>query len=328
MFELILKKKLLMIAIIVILSIFAFGFLGTTLVFTSDPTTVYRKPIAPEYVEACANGTLDQLNPICSPPILVYQAPSFSHLLGTDDQGRDEMTRLAWGTRHSLEIGLVAGSLITILAIVFGAVAAYYGGWYDDIAQFIVNLFLVLPVVPILILISYSLNSSKNGGLNFDYSFFSLSFNFSLSGHLLIAVIIAFTSWGWAARSIRSQVLSLKERNFINMAKISGLNSFSISIREVLPNMFSYISLIFAISLGLSIASEAGISVLGIGVNPNFPTLGTLLYWVAQLLSVTTYNQMIYIFLAPGLLIAILFVFLYVFQAEMDEIFNPRLRKA
>ena len=325
MIELIVKKKLLMVAIFVILVIFAFGFLGTMFVFTK-PDKVYRMPIKPQDVSFCSNSD-NRLDPRCSTPVLTYNSPSLSHLLGTDDQGRDEMTRLAWGTRHSLEIGLLAGGLITLLAIVFGAVAVYYGGWYDDIAQFIVNLFLVLPVVPILILISYVLDSSQNGGLNFNYSFLGVSFNFTLEGHLLIAVIIAFTSWGWAARSIRSQVLSLKERNFINMAKVTGLSSFSISLREVLPNMFSYISLIFAISLGLSIASEAGISVLGIGVNPNFPTLGTLLYWVAQLLSVTTYNEMIYIFLAPGLLIAILFVFLYIFQAEMDEMFNPRLRK-
>ena len=140
-------------------------------------------------------------------------------------------------------------------------------------------------------------------------------------------MIIAFTNWGWAARAIRSQVLSLKERNFINMAKVSGMGKISISIQEVLPNMFSYISLVFAISLGISIASEAGLSVLGIGVPINFPTLGTLLFWARTLLTPTNYAKTIFVFLPPGIIITVFFVLIYIIQAEMDEIFNPRLRK-
>ena len=319
------QKKLFTVSIVAILFIFSFGFIGTTFFFL-NPEEVYRTPVAPEYVDYCKDP-LNALDPNCATARLTYQPPSLTHPLGTDDQARDELTRLAWGVRHSLEIGLVAGSIITILAIVFGAIAAYYGGWFDDISQFIVNLFLVLPVVPLLIFMSYFTRST---GLIFDViiPFINLDlFNLDVQGHMVIAVIVGFTSWGWAARAIRSQVLTLKERNFINMARVSGLNNFFISLYEILPNMFSYITLIFAISLGLSISSEAAISALGIGVDVNFTTLGTLLYWVIQLIAVTNYMDMVYIYLAPGLIIVLLLVFIYVLQAEMDDVFNPRLKK-
>ena len=325
MIDFILKKKLFVLSVLIVFIIFAFGFVGTTFFFL-NPEKVYRTPVAPEYKEYCKDK-FNALDPNCATDRLTYQGPSLAHPLGTDDQARDELTRLAWGVRYSLEIGLVAGSIITILAIVFGAIAAYYGGWFDDLSQFIVNLFLVLPVVPLLIFMSYFTRST---GLIFDFIIPFINFNIfklDIQGHMVIAVIVGFTSWGWAARSIRSQVLTLKERNFINMAKVSGMGNFSISLFEVLPNMFSYITLIFAISLGLSISSEAAISALGIGVDVNFPTLGTLLYWVITLISVTNYMDMIYIYLAPGLIIVILLVFLYVLQAEMDDVFNPRLRK-
>lgn len=339
MIDLILKKKLLVICATIIFLIFAFGFLGTMYIFTT-PDKVYRTPAwSPENDYYCSfpgNRTNDFST--CYQKIRKYEGPSLQHLLGLDENGRDELSRLAWGTRHSLEIGIVASIIITFLAIMFGAIGGYSGGLIDDISQFIVNLFIVIPVIPILIFISYL---TQQSGIVFKLPLFdtpsvsliiftipAMNFiDFSLKGHLLIAIIIAITNWGWAARSIRSQVLSLKERNFINMAKVSGMSRISISLNEILPNMFSYISLVFAISLGISIASEAGLSVLGIGVPINFPTLGTLLFWARTLLTPTNYKYTLHVFLPPGIIITVFFVLLYVIQSEMDEIFNPRLRK-
>ena len=326
MIKLILKKKLLLVTICLLLFIFAFGFLGTMFVFKT-PDKIYKTPTWPaednEYCSDPAHQKDDFIR--CSQIIRRYEAPSLEHLLGLDDLGRDELSRLAWGTRHSLEIGLVASIIITILAILFGAVGGYIGGMVDEFSSFVVNLFIVLPVIPILVFIAYL---TQEQGLILNITLVGITFiDLTIKGHLLIAVIIAFTNWGWAARSIRSQVLSLKERNFINMAKVSGMNPLSISLNEILPNMFSYITLVFAISLGISIASEAGLSVLGIGVPTDFPTLGTLLYWGRVLLSPSTYMNMMFVFLPPGLIITIFFVLLYIMQAEMDEIFNPRLRK-
>lgn len=333
MFELFVKKKLLVFSALIILFIFAFGFLGTIYVFT-NPNQIYRTIPAwdPADNEFCSNTTNQKIYfDRCYMQIGKYDQPSASHLLGLDEKGRDVLSRLAWGVRHSLEIGIVASILITLLAIFFGAIGAYSGGFIDDIFQFIVNLFIVIPVIPVLIYISYL---TQQSGLIIDITTPKLFIiptmtllNMTLKGHLLIAVIIAFTNWGWAARSIRSQVLSLKERNFINMARVSGLNRISISLYEILPNMLSYISLVFVISIGISIASEAGLSVLGIGVPASFTTLGTLLFWARTLLQPTNWAIGLHVFLPPGIVITVLFVFLYVLQAEMDDIFNPRLRK-
>ena len=161
MIELLFKKKLLIICTSIILLIFAFGFLGTMYIFTT-PEKVYRTPAwAPEYDYYCSfpgNRTNDFSN--CYQKINKYQPPSLSHPLGLDENGRDELSRLAWGTRHSLEIGLVASITITFLAILFGAIGSYSGGSIDDISQFIVNLFIVIPVIPILIYISYLTQAS------------------------------------------------------------------------------------------------------------------------------------------------------------------------
>ncbi len=314
MIEILLKKKTFLIAFGLISFIFVFGFIGSTFIFP-NPEKVFKEPQwDPEDDEYCSDPVNRERDfSRCKQRVRRYEGPSLEHPLGLDDQGRDVLARLAWGTRHSLEIGLVASVIITILAIFFGAVGAYTGGIVDEFMQFIVNIFIILPVVPVLLVIS---SFTKDPG-----------FQFVIEGHVLIAVIIALVNWAWAARSIRSQVLSLKERNFVNMARISGMNNISISITEILPNMFSYIMLVFAMSLGISIGSEAALGVLGIGVDINFPTLGTLLYWARIYLSGTTYDIMYHVFFPPGLLITVLFVSIYIVQSEMDEIFNPRLRK-
>ncbi|MFW9905440.1 MAG: ABC transporter permease [Candidatus Thorarchaeota archaeon] len=314
MIEILLKKKSFLVSFGIITFIFAFGFIGSTFIFT-NPEQVFKEPLwDPEDDEYCSDPINRERDfSRCKQRIRRFEGPSLEHPLGLDDQGRDVLARLSWGTRHSLEIGIVASIIITGFAIFFGAVGAYVGGVVDDFMQFIVNIFIILPVVPVLLLISYF---TKDPG-----------FQFIIEGHILIAVIIAFVNWAWAARSIRSQVLSLKERNFVNMARVSGMNNISISLTEILPNMFSYIMLVFAMSLGISIGSEAALSVLGIGVDITFPTLGTLLYWARVLLSATTYNIMYHVFLPPGILITVLFVSIYIVQSEMDEVFNPRLRK-
>ncbi|MFX0135501.1 MAG: ABC transporter permease [Candidatus Hodarchaeota archaeon] len=314
MIRILLKKKTFLLAFGIMCFIFAFGFIGSTFLFP-NPEQVFKEPLwDPEDDEYCSDPVNRERDfSRCKQRVRRFEGPSLEHPLGLDDQGRDVLSRLAWATRHSLEIGIVASIIITILAIFFGAVGAYTGGIVDDFFQFIVNIFIILPVIPVLLVLSYF---TKDPG-----------FQFIIEGHMLIAVIIAFVNWAWAARSIRSQVLSLKERNFVNMARVSGMNNLTISITEILPNMFSYIMLVFAMSLGISIGAEAGLSVLGIGVDINFPTLGTLLYWARVLLSATTYDFTYHVFIPPGLLITVLFVSIYIVQQEMDEIFNPRLRK-
>ena len=210
MIEILLKKKPFLIAFGIIALIFAFGFIGTTFFFT-DPERVYKTPLwAPEDDEYCSDPVNRERDfSRCRQEVRRYEPPSLEHPLGLDEEGRDVLVRLAWGTRHSLEIGLVASIIITFLAIFFGAVGGYVGGIVDDFMQFFVNIFIILPVVPVLLVLAYFTRDPQ--------------FQFPIRGHILIAIIIAFVNWAWAARTIRSQVLSLKERNFVNMARVSGI---------------------------------------------------------------------------------------------------------
>lgn len=234
----------------------------------------------------------------------VLSPPTWNVLSGTDEFGHDTFAQLAHSTRNSLLVGFMAGIIATLAAVIVGAVSGYLGGYLDDFTQLVVNIIMVFPVFPLLLILAAFVEQRSLG---------------------LVAVIIAVTSWPWAARAIRSQILSLKERDFVRLAKISGKNGFVIAIKELLPNMASYILLIFAIQVGSAIGAEAGISLLGFGPDPRESiTLGSMLFWVIGAESVR--SGFWWLYLPPGLILTILFVILYILQSNLDEIFNPRLR--
>lgn len=234
------------------------------------------------------------------------QKPDSQFLLGTNGLGQDILARLAIATQTSIMLGVTCGIIITIIAVVIGAVGGYFGGIFDEFAQLITNIFLVFPVLPFLLTLAAFIEER------------------SLE---LVGLVVILFSWPWAARSIRSQVLSLKERDFVNLARISNSNGLKIAIAEILPYMLAYIVLIFAISCGGAIAAEAGISMIGFGPDQtSHVTLGTMLYWAFTNESVQAGYWWIY--LPPGIILTIFFVNLYVMQASVDEILNPRLRKS
>ncbi len=167
----------------------------------------------------------------------------------------------------------------------------------------ITNIVLVFPVLPALLVLSAFLEERS---LN------------------LIILIISLISWPWAARAIRSQVLSLKEREFVSLAKISGTNDVKIASLEILPHLLSYIALVFAISIGAAILTEAGISVVGLGPE-NTVTLGILLQNAIAFESIRLGYW--WIFVTPGILLTAFMFALYLIQTNMDAVFNPRLRE-
>jgi len=234
----------------------------------------------------------------------IHRPPSLSLPLGTDEFGYDAFAQLASATRNSLLVGILAGIIATLIAIILGSVAGYLGGFTDDFSQLIVNIMMVFPVFPLLIIIAGFVESRSL---------------------FLVGGIIAAISWPWATRSIRSQILSLKERDFVRLAKITAKPGYKIAITELLPNMMAYIILIFAIQIGGAIAGEAGISMIGFGPDPRkHITLGTMLYWVLYGESIR--SGFWWLYLPPGVILTLFFVILYVFQSNLDEIFNPRLR--
>ncbi|MFX0063195.1 MAG: ABC transporter permease [Candidatus Hermodarchaeota archaeon] len=236
---------------------------------------------------------------------LIRHPPTLELPLGTDDFGFDVFAQLAHAVGNSLFVGFFAGSIVVLIAVSIGAFGTFRGGYLEEALMLITNIVIVLPVFPILLVLAAYLDERSL---------------------LLVGLIIAGISWPWAARGIRSQVLSLKERDFVRLARVSGMRDINIAFQEILPNMFAYILLVMAIATGGAIVAEAGISMLGLGPDPQqYVTLGTMLYWAIQ--NETIRSGFWWLYLPPGLIITFFWMALYIIHANMDEVFNPRLRR-
>ncbi|RJS84427.1 ABC transporter permease [Candidatus Bathyarchaeota archaeon] len=231
------------------------------------------------------------------------QPPSSTNPLGTDVFGRDVLAQLIHGTYNSFRIGILAGLIATLIGIAIGATAGYFGGIVDDILNLVTNTFLVIPTLALLIVIASYIR---------------------IRSELMMILIIGATSWPWTARAIRAQVYSLKAREFVDLAKISGLPRHEIIIFEILPNMLSYIVMCFTLQMAGAILSEAGLSAIGLGPTALI-TLGMILRWtiVWEAPRIGTW----WWFVPPGLIITLIAVSFLLINSGLDEIYNPRLRR-
>lgn len=234
---------------------------------------------------------------------MLYEPPSSSHILGTDNFGRDVFVELMYSTKSSLLVGLITGIVATSIGTSIGLFAGYLGGIMDSILNSITNLFLTIPPFVILILVSVSLKTRSL---------------------ILIGLLIGFTSWPWVARSVRSQTMSLRNREHVNIARISGFNIFEILAREILPYIFSYVFMTFAIQVAAGIIMEATLSMLGLGPF-NVVTLGQMLQWALLYESIS--NGAWWAFVPPIFMISVISFSLKYINSGMDEVFNPKLRK-
>ena len=235
------------------------------------------------------------------------QKPSPEYPLGTSLLGYDTISRLCWGTISSLQVGLIAGIITTIIATIVGSIGTYKGGLLDETSVLLTNVILVFPTYPLLLMLGAMLEPE-------DRDLF------------IVALVIALTAWPWAARATRSQVLSLKERDFVSLSRISGMRDLKILFLEILPNMMSYLILVLVITIGGAIVAEAAISILGLGPDPlKNVTLGTMLLEVTQWSFVDFGYWWLYI--PPGVIITTFVVCLQLMHRNMDAVFNPRLRE-
>jgi len=227
--------------------------------------------------------------------------------LGTDNFGRDVLTELVKATGVSLLIGLVAGTIATLIGLMLGLLAGYIGGLVDDGIMFVTNLFTVIPTIVLLILISFSIGQEHRGPVT-------------------IAVVIGFTSWVWTTRAVRSQVISLRNRDHVNLSKLSGHSTTRIILLSILPFIASYVVMAFILQISAGILAEAGLSILGLGPRTTTtPTLGLMLNWAfiyqAQILG----KWWAYI---PVILVIALIAFsLNLMNTGLDQVFNPALRE-
>ena len=226
--------------------------------------------------------------------------------LGTDNFSRDVLKELVSATGTSILIGIIAGTVATLIGLTLGLLAGYVGGMVDDFIMFITNIFTVIPGFVLLILISYSLGQEQRGAT-------------------VVAVVIGFTSWTWTARSVRSQVISLRNRDHVNLSKLSGHSLVRIVLTDILPYIASYVVMAFILQVSSGILAEAQLSLLGLGPKTTeVPTLGLMMNW-AMLYSAHT-NGSWWAYFPVILTIALISFSLNLMNTGLDQVFNPTLR--
>lgn len=239
-------------------------------------------------------------------PSAVFQAnkpPSSEHPLGTDSRGRDILAQLLAGIKGSLYIGLLSAPIAVLIGVLIGITAGYRRGYIDSLLMLVTDIFLVLPTYLLLILIAAYVK---------------------VRTPLVIALIIGITSWPWMAKSIRAQVMSLKQREFLYMSRMGGLSDLRIMIEDILPSIASYIFIVFTSAMSGAMIAEAGLSMLGLGITEG-ASLGFILFWAQQFDAVR--RGMWWWFIPPGALLVAIAVSLYTIATSLDEFFNPRLRE-
>ena len=233
---------------------------------------------------------------------MAFQPPQAGIPLGTDNFGRNLLLELAHGTRTSLQVGFTAGIIATLIGLFIGLVSGYRGGLLDNLLTTFTNMFIVIPSFIILILVSVSLNNRNV---------------------VLTSAIIGLTCWPWTARAVRAQTSSLRNRDHVNIARITGFSTSRIIVTEILPYIMSYVVMAFIIQLASGILAEASISMLGLGPL-NTVSLGVMLNWALMFEAPVTGAW--WAFLPPAGIIGAITFSLYLMNLGMDEIFNPKIR--
>lgn len=185
----------------------------------------------------------------------LFLPPSLDHLCGTDDLGRDVFSRMVYGARISLTVGFVAVGIATVIGLVIGATAGYFGGWMDDILMRFVDLMLTIPTFFLILAVIAFLEPSIYN----------------------IMIVIGITGWMGVARLVRAEFLALKERDFVTAAKALGVSDAAIIFRHILPNAMAPVLVSVTLGVAGAILTESALSFLGIGVQPPTPSWGNIL---------------------------------------------------
>lgn len=232
-----------------------------------------------------------------------YQNPDAAHWFGTTGNGQDVFSQMLYGTRISLLVGLGAGMIATLTALLIGLVAGYRPGPIGETLSFITNLALVLPGLPLMIVLSAYIPSSSAW---------------------TTAFIIGFTGWATGARVMRSQTATLRTREFVTAAVFSGERLLRVVFREILPNMTSLAAASFFGAATAGVLAAASLEFLGLG-NPNTVSWGSILYWAENDNALLTGQWVLVV--VPGLAIALLALSFILVNFGIDALSNPRLRE-
>jgi len=230
------------------------------------------------------------------------QSPSWNHLFGTTDQGSDIFSQVVVGARRSLLLGAAAAALATGIAAILGITAGYMGGLVDDVVNFLTNVFLTIPAIPLLVVVA---GFVKNRGMG------------------TMVLVLALVLWAFEARVLRSQALTLKNQDYVLAAKAAGEPTWRIVFGELLPNMISRVAAGFVLVFYIALLTDAGLEFLGLG-DMSKTSWGVTLYW-AQTNSTVLQGEW-WPFFFPGAALALTVLGLVLLLAGIDEVSNPRLR--
>ena len=239
---------------------------------------------------------LDYIGPAAVPP-------SSEYWFGTTTFGQDVFTQFVYGLKASFLVGIFGGGLGTLIGILVGFTAGYRGGIVDEILNMFTNIVLVIPTLAVhLIIVAY----------------------LEVRGLLIESIFIGCTTWPWAARAIRAQTFSLRTREFVDLARLSGMRSLKVIFGEIAPNMMSYLLLVFILQFGGAVLIAATLDFIGLGPTEAM-SLGLMMnnavLWGALILGIWWW------FIPPGIAITAIVGSLYVMNVGLDEVFNPKLRE-
>lgn len=236
--------------------------------------------------------------------VMAIQPPSWELPFGSDRQGRDLLAVMIAGTPLTIRIGLIAGLIGVGVGTVLAFLSAYYGGLLDTIVRGLVDVGLTVPGLLVLIILAVSIRE----GITVNQ----------------MALVVACLAWLYPTRVIRSQVLTMRERTWVQVARLSGMSGPEVIVKEMLPNLFPYLAAALVNSVSAAVLASIGLEALGLGPIES-PTLGMTVYWVQ--FNAAVINGWWWWWVAPIAILFILFVGLFLVSLGLDEIANPRLRR-
>ena len=249
--------------------------------------------VGPYLIELDNNTKIDQ----------IYQTPSAKHWLGTDNSGRDIFSQIIHGGKDVLAVGFAAGIISTVIGVTFGTLAGFVGGRLDSVIIAITDFVLAIPRFPLLVVLAAILTFDKN---------------------VYLGIVLGLLNWPALLRAIRSQALSLRERDFIAAARALDLGIPHIIFREIVPNMMSYIIISFTLAMTGAIYALVGLVLLGLA--PFSGTNWGIMLSLAYTRGAMFFSDSLWYIMSPVVAIAILQLALVTMNRSLELIFNPRLR--
>jgi peptide/nickel transport system permease protein len=233
------------------------------------------------------------------------QPPSAQYPLGTDTTGRQLLPVLLQGTLYTFQIGLLAGTVGLVIGTILGFIAGYFGGPLDTFVRTGADIMLTIPALAVLVVIASMIQENMTP--------------------VVMAWIIALLAWMWPTRTIRAQVLTMRERSYVEIARLSGMNDLKIIAVELFPNLLPYLAASFVGAVSAALLAAIGLEALGLGPQ-NDPTLGMTIFWCMYYGALL--RGMWWWWVPPMAAISYVFVGLFLLASGLDELANPRLRRA